>query len=51
MRDGDISSVRISGVFDAGDVDGFVAALRDLYPLDARRAQDGHIVLTELPRK
>ncbi len=46
LRAGDISSIRVSGVFDAGDVEGFVAALRDLYPLTAERAEDGHVVLS-----
>lgn len=46
LRDDRISTVRVSGVFDAGDVDGFVAALRDLYALEATRAPDGHLVLT-----
>ena len=50
LRAGDISSIRVSGVFDAGDVDGFVAALRDLYPLEAERAEDGHIVLSGQPK-
>ena len=46
LRDDRISAIRVSGVFDAGDVDGFVAALRDLYALEAERAPDGHLVLT-----
>ncbi|WP_374386342.1 FecR domain-containing protein [Brevundimonas sp.] len=46
LRAGDISTIRVSGVFDAGDVDGFVAALRDLYALDAERADDGRIILS-----
>ncbi|PZO09109.1 MAG: iron dicitrate transport regulator FecR [Alphaproteobacteria bacterium] len=46
LRDDRISSIRVSGVFDAGDVDGFVAALTDLYALEAARAPDGHLVLT-----
>lgn len=46
LRDDRISAIRVSGVFDAGDVDGFVAALRDLYALEANRAPDGHLVLT-----
>ena len=46
LRDATISPIRVSGVFDAGDVDGFVAALRDLYALDATRSKDGHIILT-----
>ena len=43
----EVSSERVSGVFDAGDVDGFVAALRDLYPLEATRTNDGRIVLSD----
>ncbi len=46
LRDDRISTIRVSGVFDAGDVDAFVAALRDLYALEATRAPDGHLVLT-----
>ena len=46
LRDERISSIRVSGAFDAGDIDGFVAALQDLYPLEARRAPDGHLILT-----
>lgn len=51
LRDATVSSIRVSGVFDAGDVDGFVAALQDLYPLDASRSKDGHIVLTAASEK
>lgn len=46
LRDDRVSTIRVSGVFDAGDVDGFVAALSDLYALEATRAPDGHLVLT-----
>jgi transmembrane sensor len=45
LRDVRISSVQISGVFNAGDIDGFVAALSDLYALQATKAEDGRIVL------
>ena len=37
----------VVGVFDTGDVDGFVAALTDLYPLRATRSADGTIVLSD----
>lgn len=50
LRAGDISAIRVSGVFDAGDVDGFVAALRDLYPLTAERTEDGRTVLSGAPK-
>ncbi|UQV18927.1 FecR domain-containing protein [Brevundimonas albigilva] len=46
LRVGDLSAVRVSGVFDAGDIDGFVAALRDLYDLEVSRSEDGRVVLT-----
>lgn len=45
----DIGDISVSGVFDAGDTDGFVAALTDLYPLTATRAPGGSIVLTPAP--
>lgn len=45
LRDPRISEIRVSGVFNAGDIDGFVAALTDLYPLEATRSPDGRIVL------
>lgn len=46
VEDDRLSSVRVSGVFNAGDVDGFVAALSDLYALEATRSSDGRLVLT-----
>ncbi len=46
LRDQRISSIRVSGVFNAGDVDGFVAALRDLYHLEAVTSADGHVILS-----
>ena len=45
LRDPRISEIRVSGVFNAGDIDGFVAALTDLYPLRATRSAEGRIVL------
>lgn len=45
LDDPGIASTRVSGVFDAGDVDGFVAALQALYPLAEDRSRDGRVVL------
>lgn len=41
----EFGDIRVSGVFDAGDVTGFVAALTDLYPITSRQERD-RIVLT-----
>jgi len=49
LRDDRIAANRVSGAFDAGDVDGFVAALTDLYPLAVRRGPDDRIVLAAAP--
>ena len=46
VQDARVSEIRVSGVFNAGDIDGFVAALTDLYPLQASRSDDGRIVLS-----
>ena len=46
LRDQRISSIRVSGAFNAGDIDGFVAALTDLYALKATRSAEGRIILT-----
>ncbi|MGX5636871.1 FecR family protein [Brevundimonas diminuta ATCC 11568] len=46
LHDARVSAVLVSGVFDAGDVDGFVAALGDLYNLEVTTAADGRLVLT-----
>ena len=46
LRDERISSIQISGVFNTGDVDGFVAALSDLYALRPTETDDGRIILT-----
>lgn len=47
-RFGDIP---VSGAFDVGDSDGFVAALTDLYPLRASRSADGTVVLVDAHTK
>lgn len=41
-----IAAIPVSGAFDAGDVDGFVAALADLYGVTPDARRDGTIVLT-----
>lgn len=46
LDDARISSIRVSGVFDTGDVEGFVSALSDLYALKATRTPDGRLVLS-----
>ena len=40
--------IPVSGAFDAGDMDGFAAALADLYPVTIRRA-DGRLIVSERP--
>lgn len=40
-----IADTPVSGAFDAGDVDGFAAALTDLYGVTVRRAADGGLIL------
>lgn len=44
----EIADVPVSGAFDAGATDAFVAALTELYPLDAER-REGRIVLVRRP--
>lgn len=41
-----IAEIPVSGAFDTGDVDGFVAALEDLYPVTVERQPDGGLVLS-----
>ncbi len=43
--DGDVAEMRISGVFNAGDVDGFIATVTAYLPVDAWSAGDGTIEL------
>lgn len=42
-----VSRVNVSGAFNTGDVDGFVSALTELYPLKADRSQAGQIILRD----
>lgn len=42
-----IAEVAVSGAFNTGDVDGFVAALEDLYPVAAERQPDGTVILSD----
>lgn len=44
LQDARLASVPVSGVFNVGDIDGFVAALSDLYALEAT-TDHGRIVL------
>lgn len=46
LQDARLASVPVSGVFNVGDIDGFVAALSDLYGLEATPADDGRIRLS-----
>lgn len=41
-----IADIPVSGVFDTGDTDGFVAALQDLYAVSAERRSDGTMILS-----
>lgn len=44
-----IADIPVSGVFDAGDTDAFVAALQDLYSVRAERRLDGSVILSRPP--
>lgn len=46
-----VASTSVSGAFNAGDVDGFVAALLDLYPVEAARTADGRILISDASAK
>jgi len=46
-----IADIPVSGVFNTGDTDGFVAALTDLYSVTARRQPDGTVILSGPPRE
>lgn len=41
-----IADIPVSGVFNTGDTDGFVAALQELYSVTAHRRPDGAVVLS-----
>lgn len=49
LRAPNIADIPVSGAFDAGDIDGFVAALEDLYPVAAERRTDGTVILSDAP--
>ena len=46
-----IARIAVSGAFNTGDVDGFVSALTDLYPVIAERTPSGQIVIRDAPAK
>ncbi|MET4682708.1 FecR family protein [Brevundimonas faecalis] len=50
LKDSEIAHVPVSGAFDAGDTDAFIAALSDLYGVTAVRRDDGAIIL-EAPKR
>lgn len=45
-----LAQAQVSGVFDAGDVDGFVAAVSDLYGLAPEQTGEGEILLSPTDR-
>lgn len=49
LRANHIADIPVSGVFDTGDADGFVAALVDLYAIRAEPQPDGTLVLSGPP--
>jgi transmembrane sensor len=46
IGDGPTGSLRISGVFHEGDVDGFITTIAAYLPVQARERPDGEVVLT-----
>lgn len=46
-----IARISVSGTFNTGDVDGFVSALTELYPVVAQRTPSGQIVIRDAPAK
>lgn len=46
-----VTGIPVSGAFDAGDIDGFVSAVTELYPVTASPPTDGVIVLRDAPKK
>lgn len=46
-----IARIAVSGAFNTGDVEGFVSALTELYPVIADRGIEGQIVLRDAPKK
>ena len=45
LKDKGIAQIPVSGAFDTGDTDAFIAALSDLYGVTASRTDDGVIIL------
>lgn len=45
LKDAGIAQIPVSGAFDTGDTDAFIAALSDLYGVTATRGSDGVIIL------
>lgn len=50
LKDTGIAQIPVSGAFDTGDTDAFIAALSDLYGVTASKRPDGVIVL-EAPKR
>lgn len=51
LRAGEIADIPVSGAFDAGDVDGFVSAVAELYPVEVGPSPDNVIVLRDVEKK
>jgi transmembrane sensor len=49
IGDDKLRDVRIGGYFKVGEMDSFLASLRENFLIDWQRSQDGRIVLTALP--
>lgn len=49
IGDDKLRDVRVGGYFKIGDIDSFLASLRENFLIDWQRDQDGRIVLTALP--
>lgn len=49
LRASNIADIPVSGAFDTGDTDGFIAALQDLYSVKAERRPDGTVILSGPP--
>ncbi len=51
LEDAELAATPVTGVFDSGDTEAFVAAVADLYDLTPVRRQDGAIRLTTNPKR
>lgn len=51
LRDAGLADVNVSGAFDAGDTDAFVAALQDLYGVRVVRTREGAVQIFARPRE